>query len=199
MSDILTKSLLFTITMFLAIILWQCADKVQDFGGFDYKETNYLLGGSGGKAWQRTARLENGIAIDLNDCETDNYLLFFPVSGSDPSKLVRAFNLNVCTPESFCAIHPDFCNADTMNCAADTAFCNQLTDDLLYLGSWKVQQKADNTQPVDTLLLTIGKNTIHAKIERLTSMYATFLFREEQAGEVITVEEEYYHDNKTGN
>ncbi len=161
----------------LIFILSFCGDKVREFDGFNQKEMEYLLSSSEAKVWERISREEDGEEILPDDCGMNNYIIFLQGNLGLPKPLLYAYDPTICDSLDFCIQHPDFCQADTMNCNADPEFCAALQDGVLYIGSWFAKEPFIENTRSDTLIFEINNKQESIFVTSITSQNATFRYK----------------------
>jgi hypothetical protein len=161
----------------LVILIFSCEDKVNEFNGFTQIELEFLLSSDGAKAWERISKEEDGEEIIPGECDMDNYLIFVPGDIGEEKPLLYAYNPSICDSMDFCTLHPDFCQADTMNCNADPDFCELISDEVLYIGSWYAKEPFIENDRSDTLVFSINNKKESIHVTNITSQYATFLYK----------------------
>jgi hypothetical protein len=186
---------MFRILLFVLIVIGlfsSCEDKVREYNGFTQSELEYLLSGEEFKAWNLMGIDEGETSIELDECQSDNFLIFLGGSTGDPKPLLYAYNTNICDSLDFCLQHPEFCLSDTTLCGSDPEFCASLEAGVLYIGSWYVKAPFITNNPADTLVLAINDKSETAYIPNVNAENVTIQYRRRtgENGEIIT---EYYY------
>lgn len=174
------------------ILFYSCEDKVKEFSGFTQTELEYLLSSEEGKVWERVSKEEDGNDISLEDCDLENYLIFLSGNVGDEKPLLYSYNPAICDSLEFCDLHPDFCQADTMLCNANTEFCEQLRDEVLFIGTWYAKAPFINNDRSDTLVFTINDKKESIFVTGISSEHAVFQYKSRtgESGGLIT---EYFN------
>jgi len=175
----------------IIFILFSCADEVMEFKGFTQSELEYLLASEVGKVWERISKEEDGQEILPDDCDMENYLIFFTGKVGDPKPLLYAYNPSICDSLDFCIQYPDFCQADTTLCSENSEFCESLGDGVLFIGSWYAKEPFINNDRSDTLVFDINNKRESIFVTSISSQHATFQYKNRtgSSGGIIT---EYY-------
>jgi hypothetical protein len=176
---------------FIIFILLSCKDQVKEYSGFTQKELEYLLASTEIKVWERVSREEDGAEVIPDDCGMDNFLIFFQGDVGKPKDLLYAYNPNICDSLDFCNLHPDFCNSNVTNCAANPVLCDDLQEGLLYIGTWYAKAPFIVNSRSDTLVFTINGKTESIHVTDISSEYATFVYKNRQSTTGGTIEETY--------
>lgn len=180
------------IAFLLLILLFSfCGDKVREFDGFTQKEMEYLLSSDEGKIWEQISREEDGEVIVPDDCSMENYLIFIQGDLGQPKPLLYTYNPTICDSLDFCIQHPDFCQADTMNCNTEPEFCAVLEDGILYIGSWYAKEPFIKNDRTDTLVFDINSKQESIFVTSISSQNATFRYKN-RIGNNGGVIDEYY-------
>ena len=181
-----------SLIVYILILFISCEDKVKEFDGFTQKELEFLLSSDEGKAWQRIAKQEDGNDVVLDGCDLDNFLFYVPGTVGAEKPLLYAYNPNLCDSLEFCELRPELCRADTMMCNADPEFCDLLSDEVLYIGTWYAKEPFIINSRSDTLVFTINNSPESIHVTSITSQNATLKYKSRtgENGGIIT---EYYH------
>ena len=172
-------------------LFFTCKDNVKEFSGFTQKELEYLLAADDIKVWERVSIKEGGDEIVPDDCGMDNYLIFMQGSLGAPKPLLYVYNPLICDSTNFCIQHPDFCQSDTTLCNSDPEFCSTLGDGVLYIGTWYAKAPFIQNDRSDTLIFEINKKKESIYVTSITSLYATFQYKQRTGSNGGTITEEY--------
>ena len=166
--------------------LFQCAPLDESFGGFEPVEIRRLLSDGSVKSWQRMTRTENGESVMLENCASDDKLIFVYQGGDNDTAIW----------------HPDslYCDGDVDTIRVDSIQTDsgwvQLEDSIYYnypLQSWvwSVPEVTGIRQiTTDTLYFIQGTDSSLRKLTTITSQRMAWQYWEvDTLGDSTNIEE----------
>ncbi|NJN27597.1 MAG: hypothetical protein HC819_17290 [Cyclobacteriaceae bacterium] len=174
----MTKKLLKGILV--VFLLFACEDKVEEFDGFMQKELEYMLAGQDVKIWERVSE------SNANDCAAGNYLVFVQDSTGKtgtPKPLLFAYDPALCSAQIFCEQYPDYCASNADLCLLYPAFCNQVGEGFLFIGTWYAPLPAVENGSTDMMVFTINKKSEPVRVSAIDPEHLVLEYSREKPTE----------------
>ncbi len=181
------------ISIFFAVFLFACGEKIHEFSGFSKVQLEYLLAGDSANVWERTGRWEDGIEVQFTGCQENNRMIFMAAGKGGIQRLLYSYDTGICDSLGFCDEYQAYCLSDTTQCSADPNFCATLEPGTLYVATWKVTGVTEDYEITDQLRISFPGFSYLTQITQVSSQWLEWEYQESLRGigEPVQIKETY--------